>query len=364
MQRVLHIVGKMDRAGAETMIMNLYRHIDRSKVQFDFITFTKDQGDYDEEILSLGGNIFPIVAVNPFARMKFLKLFLLNHREYQIVHGHTLFSNSFHMYAAKLAGVKNRISHSHSTNDISNSKYIKYIYQGVSKYIIKKYSTQFIACGVEASKFLFPTQKDVLILPNSINIDLYQTIGENNRDYINEKFSIKEETLKIVQIGRLQHVKNHLYSIRIAKSLKDKGIDFKMFFVGQGNLENRLKEEVSSLDLLDHIVFTGVRTDIAHLMAGADVMLMPSFYEGFPVVLVESQAVGLRAVISDTISKEVDLEVGMVNFVSLEDSVDKWIEHLLTTSGKKTDRQFILKSKGFDISYNANLLQLLYKKSI
>ena len=154
MIRVLHIVGKMDRAGAETMLMNLYRHIDRTKVQFDFVTFTTDKGDYDSEILSMGGKIIPIVGNNAIYRIFYLTKFLKNNPEYQIVHAHTLLSNVFHLIAAKFAKVNFFISHSHST---SNGKFdlISKLYEKFSVYLNSKYSDFRIACGTEAAEYLF-----------------------------------------------------------------------------------------------------------------------------------------------------------------------------------------------------------------
>ena len=139
--RVLHIVGKMDRAGAETMLMNLYRHIDRSEIQFDFITFTQEKGDYDDEILSLGGRIFPILANNSIERMFKLTSFLKQHSEYQIVHAHKLLNNAFHLLAAKKAGVPHRISHSHNT---SNGKFgiVANLYEKLAIYLNKNLSTK------------------------------------------------------------------------------------------------------------------------------------------------------------------------------------------------------------------------------
>ena len=133
-KRVLHIIGKMDRAGAETMLMNLYRHIDRDQIQFDFVTFTYEEGDYDSEIIELGGKIIPIVGPNAISRMGRLARFLKDHPEYQIVHAHTLLSNAFHLIAAKIAGVKCFISHAHST---SNGKFgfIARVYEKISIFL-------------------------------------------------------------------------------------------------------------------------------------------------------------------------------------------------------------------------------------
>lgn len=363
MKRILHIVGKMDRAGAESMLMNLYRAIDRTEIQFDFVVFTKDKGDFDDEIKALGGKIIPILSSNPLERMKELKEFLLKHKEYQIVHAHTLFSIGLHLRAAQQAGVKYRIAHSHNTSDVKQGTLVGEIYHRIARMLIKKHATHYIGCGDAASKFLFPWKKDVLILPNSIDVNQWNTIGKNNKDYISKAFQY--QGLKIIQVGRLQPVKNHEFSLNLAAYMQSKNIDFKLFIVGQGELKDEIQRKIKENKLENSVELLGLRTDIAELMAGADVMLMPSLHEGFPVVLVESQAVGLRAVIADTISSEVDLRIGLVDFLSLEDDLEKWTQKIVekpTQSMNDQQRVEKLTIQGYDINNNALQLSDLYKQ--
>lgn len=366
MKRILHIVGKMDRAGAETMIMNLYRTMDRSKFQFDFVCFSKDKGDYNDEIKDLGGHVYAIAESNPVKRMFALKNLLQKHPEYKIVHSHTLFSNAFHLVAAKMAKVPHRIAHAHNTSDLSKNKFISTIYQGISRKIIKKHTTQFIGCGDAAAKFLFQKQKEVLLLPNSIDTNYFAEIGNDQNNYLNNLYQLDEHCLKIIQVGRLQTVKNHFFSIQIAKELKNKGINFKMFFVGQGNLNGAIKNEIELQNLTQEVLLLGVRSDIPQLMAGADVLLMPSLHEGFPVVLVESQSVGIPALIADTISPEVDLGVDLVAFEDLNGSVSAWVEKLIAMKKKekisKNNRLQKLAQQGFDIHTNTIKLADLYNR--
>lgn len=362
-KRILHIVGKMDRAGAESMLMNLYRSIDRTDIQFDFMVFTKEKGDFDDEIKSMGGNIIPIISKSPLDRMKKLKQFLLKHKEYQIVHAHTLFSIGLHLRAAQQAGVKYRIAHSHNTSDAKQGTLVGKLYHRIARMLIKKHTTHYIACGLEAAKFLFPWKKDVLNLPNSIDINHWNTIGQNNKDYISKEFQY--QGLKIIQVGRLQPVKNHEFSLNLATYMQSKNIDFNLYIVGQGELKYEIQEKIKAKELEDSVKLLGLRTDIAELMAGADVMLMPSLHEGFPVVLVESQAVGLRAVIADTISSEVNLGVGLVEFMSLQDDLEMWTEKILqktTQSIEDNQRVEKLTNQGFDINNNATKLSNLYKQ--
>src|SRR5690554_249031 len=155
--RVLHIVGRMDRAGAETMVMNLYREIDRSRFQFDFVYFTADHCDYDDEIEALGGRIHRISATNPLARLLALRA-LLEVGDWRIVHSHTLFSSGLHLTAARLSGVPHRVAHSHSTQDANSTSMLGRAYQRLTRGLLGWMSTRRVACGEAAAAYLFPGQ--------------------------------------------------------------------------------------------------------------------------------------------------------------------------------------------------------------
>lgn len=360
MIKILHIIGKMDRAGAETMLMNLYRHIDRTQIQFDFITFTNQPGDYDTEIIELGGKIIPIIAKHSIQRMFKLYRFLKKHPEYKIIHTHTLLNNAFHLIAAKQAGVIHRISHSHNTSN-GRKGVIAKIYEKWSININIKLATYKIACGQEAAKFLFRDSKDVFLLPNAVDIQKMLMIADKNKNYIQEKFN--DTTLKIIQVGRMSPVKNHNFSLEIAQELKKRNINFTIYFIGNGLLFNELEQQTKKLSLSNEVKFLGLRTDIAELMASADYMIMPSLHEGFPVVLVESQAVGLTSIVSDQISNEVDLGVDLVKFLPIN-SAKIWADNLLTTKKKTHSKELRiekLKSQGFDVTTNAKQLTQIYK---
>ncbi|MEN8358235.1 glycosyltransferase [Acinetobacter towneri] len=364
MQRILHIVGKMDRAGAETMLMNLYRHIDRTQVQFDFITFTTDQGDYDDEIFSFGGRIFPILANNSIERMFKLTNFLKQHSEYQIVHAHMLLNNAFHLLAAKNAGIKHRISHSHSTSN-RKSGIIANLYEKFSIYLNKILSTKKIACGKEAAEYLFNTIENVWLLNNAIDLQLYNEISLTNK---NSWKAVKSDLqgLKIIQVGRLNEVKNHDFSLKIARKLKELGVSFIFFIVGQGPLENLIRQRIREYGLEKNVFMLGIRSDVPELMAGADIMLMPSLHEGFPVVLVESQAIGLPSILSENIAREVDLNLGLIKFLPL-DNINSWVETVKNQKNEPVCQSEIytcLQDSGFDVKKNATDLLNFYQDII
>ena len=364
MRRVLHVLGKMDRAGAETMVMNIYRQVDRNQYQFDFVVFSKKEGNYDAEILSLGGRIYRISKSNFLARMLELRRLLKAHPEYQIIHCHTLFSNAFHLLAAYMANVPYRLVHSHNTSDLSGNKFVRAVYHLSARKMIRQYATHFIACGEAAANFLFPGQSGCLIIPNSIDAGFFTTTGEEKRNYIDELYRLEKRYLKLIQVGRLEPVKNHTFTINLAGELKRRGVFFKMFFVGQGSLLTALENKVRHLGLDNEVVFLGVRTDIPQLMAGADVMMMPSHHEGFPVVLVEAQAVGVPSLVSDTISREVDLGLDLVQFTSLQKEKSEWVESLIALKDKGRQRKCVrlshLTERGFDIKASTERLLNLY----
>lgn len=358
MIRVLQIVGKMDRGGAETMVMNLFRNIEKN-IKFDFIVFSNSPGDYDEEIIKLGGRIIPILSTNPLMRSFLLLKFLKSNREYRIVHSHTLLSSGFHLLAAKIAGVKNRITHSHSTG--YKSGFLSSLYRKLTLFLIDRYTTHAISCGALASKFLFPNRSDVKIISNGVDTTLLADL-ESQDKYLSNLFEVSG--LNLIQVGRLEKVKNHKFSIEFASYLKDKGWDFTLFFVGKGSLLNSINEEIEKRNLTDKVKVLGLRDDIPELMASCDFMIMPSLYEGFPVVLVEAQAVGLKTLASDRVSYEVDLGLNLVKFVPLESEyahweseMNKW-RHEQTAS--KIERLFSLDNNGFNVVENAKELAKFY----
>lgn len=355
----------MNRGGAETMVMNLYRAIDRTQFQFDFVSFSDTPGDYDEEIISLGGKIFQIVDSNPLKRMKALERLLKTHTEYKIVHCHTFYSNAFHLLAAKRAKVPFRIAHSHSTNTSSKGKLVTLVYREFSIKLIKRYATHFVACGKAAADFLFPGISDILLLPNSIDTNQFAEIGKTHKNYLNKQFNLGDNCLKIIQVGRLLPVKNPFFSIEIANTLKQQNIKFRMIFVGEGELRSLIEEKINQYCLSNEVTLLGLRIDIPQLMAGSDIMIMPSLYEGFPVVLVESQSVGIPTLVSDNVSPEVDLGVDLISFMSLNESPTEWSEHILkmtqvVRNDNSSKRLVALKVKKFDVKESVRTLTDLY----
>ena len=371
MKRIVHIVGSMNRAGAETMIMNLYRNIDSSKYQFDFVCFTSNICDFDEEILERGGTIYRVTSSknSSFKTLsRYYKYFLLlrslkcDHG----VHSHMNINNSVYLFIAYLAGVKSRISHSHGSEGKYHQGFIRKLYKSISFIFIKTFATNYIACGELAGNYLYPKvdKSKVVLLPNAIDIEGFAKHRLLNRDYIRRFIDIDENAIIITQIGRLSTVKNHIYSLDILKSLKKNGIKFHFVIIGGGELKAALEKQTQEEGLESEITFLGVRSDVPELLSGSDCLLMPSLHEGFPVVLVESQAIGLPSLISNSISSEVDLELGLVEFASLKDALSIWEEKLIAlVNREEVDENLrlkILTEKGFNILESVKKLEHIY----
>ena len=232
MKRILHVVGSMNRAGAESMVMNLYRTIDKSQYQFDFVYFTENQCDFDKEIINLGGKIYRFpdkYSNNTIVRTYKLYQLIKNKKPFHAIHCHQLLSNAFHLLAAFFAGITIRISHAHSTKDIKNTNLLRNFYNKGSKIMISLLTTKFIACGKQAGNFLFPFNKNIVFIPNAVNIKKFINTKElKTNNYFNIS-SIKKDTLIFSQIGRLMPVKNIDFTIHFVEYLKNKNIDFHFF---------------------------------------------------------------------------------------------------------------------------------------
>lgn len=366
-RRVLHVTGRMDRAGAETMIMELYRNIDRQRLQFDFVFFTNDKCDYDDEIARLGGRIFrlPAAGTGRVIRRFFALIALLRrHPEIQIVHCHNLLASAQFVLAAAIAGVKIRIAHAHSAIDPSTEGRMQRVYRFLSVFALHHLVTAPLSCGAAASRYLFPCRRDVRLLPNGIDLDRFiGPLGDEADRRAATDPRDGRKCLELLQIGRLEPVKNHAFTLQVAQALRQRGVPFRLRLIGRGSVEDELRAGIEALGLRDHVFMLGLRTDIPELMRDADVMLMPSHYEGVPLTMVEAQAAGLACLASDRISRETDVGFGLVRFLPLKEPAI-WAKNLVALARQPrppaAERARVLREKGFDVVRNISRLEEIY----
>lgn len=355
--RVLHIVTYMGRGGLETMLMNYFRNIDKSKVQFDFLVHRDFEADYDKEIVALGGRIFHMPQLNPFSQKyhNALDKFFAQHT-YNIVHSHLDCMSAYPLKHAMKAGVPVRIAHAHNK---SQDKNIKYPLKVISKALIPRFATHLFACGQEAGAWMF-NGKDFSILPNAIDSRKY-LYSEKVRKEIREEFQLHGKFV-IGHVGRFSPQKNHEFVIKVFNQFQMKRPDSVLLLVGDGKGRQRIEELVDELKIKDKVIFAGIRPDVNRLMQAMDVFLFPSLYEGLPVTMVEAQAAGLPCIISENVPQETQI-TDLVSRFSLNESEKSWADKLILAEDIERQNQAEqIKKSGYDIVENVKRLQEFYIK--
>ena len=365
--RVLHVIGIMNRGGAETMIMNLYRHIDRSKVQFDFVENSSEPAVFDEEILSLGGRIYRCPhynGKNHFTYVKWWNDFFKAHpKEYPIVHGHLGSTAAIYLSIAKKYGAY-AIAHSHSSGTDHSLR--SYLYQMMS-YNTRNVADYFFACSEAADKDRFGRKvisgDHYAVLNNAIDVNQF-SYNSRVREVVRDELGIGQNQLVVSHIGRYTKEKNHEFILKIFSELRKLGLGARLLMIGDGTLRTHIMQMAEQASLSSDVIFTGVRSDVERLMQAMDVFVLPSLYEGLPVTMVEAQAAGLPCIISDKVPPECILTEGLVDVMPLSASPGAWAEKILAKRAiPRTDRRAEIAAHGFDITTEAVKLQEFYLKA-
>lgn len=359
--RVLHIVTYMGRGGLETMIMNYYRHIDRSKVQFDFLVHRDFEADYDREILDLGGKIYRISRLNPFSFKyhKELNDFFKNHPEYKIVHVHQDCMSSIALKAAMKNNVPIRIAHCHSNSQNKNIKYL------IKRYYMKKtpkYATNLFACGQEAGNWMFKNNK-FQVINNAIDVKKYKYSRDVSNRY-KEKYKLNNNLI-IGHVGNFTVPKNHCFLIDIFNEILKINRNAILLLIGGGDRQDIVKEKVDEFGINDKVFFLGVRDDVCELMQVMDIFIFPSLYEGLGIAAIEAQAAGLPVLKSNNVPDECVLTSNVFT-LSLTDNPELWAQktlEIINEFKRKNVSTDIIKG-GYDISSNAKWLENFYLNEV
>ncbi len=355
------MVVNMNRGGAETLIMNLYRNIDRTKVQFDFLTCKA--GVFDSEIRQLGGNVYRIPYVTDVGHsgyIRALKQFLTANREYKIIHSHMDKMSGFVLQAAKKVNIPIRIAHSHNTE--SEGRLAQKAYKCFAGGYVTSSATHLYACSHAAANWLFGEKsKQAFILKNGIEADKFQ-YSQNIREKMRRELKINDDCFVLGHVGRFTQQKNHHFLLDIFVSLNKEVPNSILLLVGDGPLKPKIIERIEKLKLTDNVKLVGIREDIDQLLQAFDLFLFPSLHEGLPVTLIEAQGAGLPCVIADTITNEVDLGIHLVQHLPLADKAIwlKQIIHLANEKRSRTIKQEALALKGYDIRKTAKQTEASY----
>ena len=326
--RVLEVFDSLEiSGGVQMVIMNVLRNIDREKVQIDFAVYDLPEKDsYKEEAEALGVNIYKIDNVSSHGVFSFYKQlcsFFKTH-SYDIVHAHNLFHNGIILLAAKKAGVKKRISHSHQSFDDRNYKFPRNFFTAFFKILNNLVTTDRVACSDLAADFLFGKNKDFVFIPNAVDPEKFKT--EKTENELRESFGVRDDSVRILShIGRFTELKNQPFLLKIMEKLKDENCI--LLVAGQGELREEFLSSVQKEGLQEKILYLGLIRNVPELLMISDCLLVPSIYEGLPVVGVEAQAAGCRAMISNHLTKQVDLGLGLVDYLGIDDP-DPWVERI------------------------------------
>ncbi|MGV3488740.1 MAG: glycosyltransferase family 1 protein [Tuberibacillus sp.] len=352
-KRVLHVVSAMNRGGTETLLMNVYRQIDRSKIQFDFVSHRNEVCHYDEEIESLGGNVIRIPSLGesgPVTYIKNIKSVLAQH-SYIAVHSHTDFQSGFAAYAAKRHGVQNIVCHAHTNRWEKKGWLANKMILPFLRSLIRYSATDYCACSEEAGAFLFGEKaKDkVKILKNGIDIE--QFLETDKDEDLRKELNLSQDLKILGHIGNLSPVKNQAFILKLLRRLRDDGLNAVAVFAGDGPDLRNLEEQCRFLKIQPYVYFLGVRTDIPRLLRAFDVFVFPSLYEGFGIAAIEAQCAGKPCIVSRNVPVSTDLGLGLMTYLDLNDDMDIWISEMKRALEKEQPNRLTIEKRFAEKGY-------------
>ena len=353
--------------------MHLLRQADKSRFQIDFTT-TADHPFYRDEIKALGAKCIRIPATDGWRFLRYCRAIfrVMRDGEYDVVHSHELFHSGMVLLTARLAGVKHRFVHAHNWmegNDPKAKKSLKRrVYNHVMQRLIQWNATEFVACSSLAGRFLYgekvTKKSNYHLVFNSVDTSRFIEHYAQSEcgEFCNDGW------INVLQVGRFTPVKNQLFTAEIAKELKTRGRKIRILCAGNvgGYYDEAVEDKIREYRLEDRMVLLGIRKDIDSLMRKSSAFLLPSLYEGMPLVMIEAQAAGLPCVSADTYSHEVDFGIGSVKWLSLDRGAEAWADELEKAVNRpradKTEVERAIQEKGFDSRQFTQKICALYEE--
>ncbi|MGX8833546.1 glycosyltransferase [Amedibacillus sp. YH-ame6] len=362
MIRILHVVSILNTGGMENYIMNLYRNIDRNIIQFDFLVHHTNIGFFEDEIKTLGGNVFHMSVLDDKNILKYkknLKCFFEEHKEYKIVHGHLSSLAYFYLGAAKKAEVPYRISHSHGAGFLKSPKgYVKYLL-----FRFAKVNANFrFACSTEAGNYLFK-KEDFEFIPNAVDSKRFE-FDLNKRIEMRSELNVSNNFV-IGHVGRFNLEKNHMFLLELLKKILNVLPNTKLLLLGEGELKNEIICRIHHLQLENYVILAGVHKDCENYYQAMDVFVLPSLFEGLPLTGIEAQYNGLTCLFSDAITKDTIIS-DLVSFLAISDSNrDAWVTELVEIASNGMIRtNAVITTDDFDITIAAKKMSDRYFKML
>lgn len=363
MIRVLHSVSNMDRAGIETMLMNYYRHIDRNQLQFDFIVNKPKPGDYDAEIRQMGGHIYQSPGLNPLhypQYLRFVQQVVAQDPSIQILHAHNEAMGLYALNGARKAGLKVRIAHAHNTCIIRDYKWPLKMF---CKQFLASSATDLWSCGRDAGIYFFGQknwEERGMILHNAIEPSTFQ-FDPSIRARMRAQYGLGDRIV-LGHVGRFNVQKNHTRLLDIFAQFLRLEPEAMLVLIGTGELEEQTRAKAQALGIAEHVLFAGLQSNVSDWYQMMDLFVMPSLFEGLPVVGIEAQASGLCCLFSDAVPDEVLLSEQSVCF-PLHATDEAWAAEIHRLLQQHPDRVLgteRIRQAGYDINLEAVRLQELY----
>lgn len=362
--RVLHMIGSLEIGGSQAMIMNIYRNIDREKIQFDFVIDKNRGGFFEKEITELGGKIYKMPSfkgTNIHEIRKSWDVFFTEHPEYKILHSHVRSYASLYIPIAKKHGVKT-IIHSHST---SNGSGISALVKAVMQYPLRYQADYFFGCSLDACDWLFGKKltkgEKCYVIKNGIDTKKF-IFDKDKRDKIRKKLGISDSTFVIGHVGRFIEAKNHEFLIKMYSEVYKNLPDSKLLLIGDGELKNKIVDICRQYRIQNKVIFTGAIGNTQDYYSAMDMFCFPSIWEGLGIVAIEAQVSGLKCIVSNEIPNEVDIGLGLVTKMDLTSDINKWVESVLNCRDS-LDRNVnydVIKESGYDVADSSKSLQEFY----
>lgn len=365
--RVLHVLGTTNIGGAESRVMELYRAMDREKLQFDFLIHTDKDGAYSQEIRKLGGNIYSVPRFrlyNFFAYRKAMAQFFSEHHEYIAVHGHMTSTASIYLPIAKKLCKDKLITIAHARS-AGVDKGLKGLATRILRMNLKNKADYLFTCSKEAANAVYGKKTVgggfVWTMPNAIDCDRF-AFNEEVRNEVRHELGL-EDAFVIGHVGRFSFMKNHAFLVDVFAGICEERNDARLLLIGQGEEMDAIKSKLKGLRILDKVLFLGNRFDVERYYQAFDFFVFPSIFEGFPGSVLEAEAAGLPCLVSDKVTREVAL-TSLVSYRSVDENPKAWSQAILERATKENARTSgitDIRDKGFDVKLQANMIRTFYE---
>ena len=367
--RVLQVLGTTNLGGAESRVMDLYRHMDRQRLQFDFAIHGDKPGFFDKEIEELGGTIYRLPrfkVYNLLAYRKAWKQFFKEHPGYAAVHGHMTSTAAIYLPIAKKSGTARTIAHARSAGTDAGLKGT--LTRFLRRNLWKKTDYCFACSGLAGLAVYGPKAQEkglVRVIPNAITLEKY-AYSPAVRERMRDQLKVTDK-LVIGHVGRFHAAKNHGFLLEVFAQIRQFRQDAVLILLGEGPGMEAAKQKAAQLGIGSDVYFLGKKENVADYYQAMDALVFPSLYEGMPGTVLEAQAAGLLCLISDTITPEAGV-TGQVEYKSLNESAKDWAEKILEQikeqNGSRKSRLDALKKAGFDVSDQAVKMMDFYEKGV